>query len=267
MPTWSFQDSEWRQGAVIPRDLVPDGTLPKEIGQGAKLIIISHDCDIVQPSYEAEPFVEFLAARPLPPDQKDGTLFRGRNSRKIQFWIEGGGFRQLYEISAHDRFRMPRAPLESQQPDQSIKLDARSIDTLAAWFAKRYNRSSFPTTFNSRIPDKIWKKIKKELKRNGDDVLIFMGLNSMDELPPDDPYQVFLRVVVPRDALENDLRQQKALSVVTALGKCLSQCDGIEVIDSKLESEAEFSLEDYLYNTIEWDTFDYLSVPTDEFDN
>jgi hypothetical protein len=32
------------------------------------------------------------------------------------------------------------------------------------------------------IPEKIWKKIKKALKRDGDDVLIFMGMNSMDEL-------------------------------------------------------------------------------------
>jgi hypothetical protein len=267
LPTWSFQDSEWRQGAVIPRELVPAGILPPGIGQGAKLIIISHDCDIVQPRREAEPFVEFLIAKPLPDEQKDGTLFRGRNSRNLQFWVEDGDKQQLFEISAHDRFRMERRLLEYRQPDRSIKLDDRRIATLAAWFAKRYKRSSFPTAFNSRIPEKIWKKLKKALKRDGDDVRIFMGLSSMDELPPDKPYQVFIRVVVPQDAIENDLREQSALAVVAALTTHLSQCEGIEIIDAVLESEAKFSLEDYLYNTIEWDTFDYLSIPTDESDS
>jgi hypothetical protein len=88
-----------------------------------------------------------------------------------------------------------------------------------------------------------------------------MGMSSVDELPPETPYQVFVRVVVPRDALQNDLREQNALAVVAALRTYLSQCEGIEVIDTVLVSEAEFSFEDYLYNTIEWDTFDYLSVP------
>lgn len=262
MPTWSFQDSEWRQGAAIPRELVPSGILPPGIGDESKLIIISHDCDIVQPSRDAEPFVEFLIARPLPDEQKDGTLFRGRNSRRLQFWV-GDGKGQLYEVSAHDRFRMERRLLEGQQPDRSIKLDDRCIATLAAWFAKRYKRSSFPTAFNSRIPEKTWRRIKKALKRDGDDVRIFMGLNSTDELPSDTPYEVFIRVVVPTDAIENDLREQRALAIVAALTTLLSQCQGIKVVDTVLESEAHFSLED-LYNTIEWDMFDYLSTASDE---
>jgi len=94
-----------------------------------------------------------------------------------------------------------------------------------------------------------------------------MAMNSMDELPPDKPYRVFVRVVVPRDALRNDLREKSALAVVAALTAHLSQCAGIEVVDVVPVSEAEFSFEDYLYNTIEWDTFDYLSVPDDQSDN
>lgn len=250
----------------MPRELVPDGVLPVDIGQEAKLIVISHDCDIVQPSLDAEPFVELLIAKPLPQEQKEGTFFRGRNSRKLQFWAQHGDARQLYEISAHDRYRSSRRLLEHQQPDRSIRLDHRSIATLAAWFAKRYKRSSFPTAFNNRIPNKIWKKIRKALGQDGDDVLIFMGLNSWDELPQDSPYQVFVRVVVPQEAIENDLREQNASAVVAALEALLPQCPGIEVMDAVLESEKDFSLED-LYNTIEWDTFDYLSIPPDETDS
>jgi len=158
---------------------------------------------------------------------------------------------------------MDRRVLENQEPDRSIKLTARTIATIAAWFAKRYKRSSFPTAFNGRIPQKIWKKIKNVLKQNGDDVRIFMALNSLVELPPGQPYRVIVTVVVPQDAIDNDLREQRALAVVAALETHLSQCEGIDVIDAVLRSEREFTLED-VHNTIEWDTFDYLSVPGDE---
>ena len=263
MPNWSFQDSEWRQGAVIPQELVPEGLLPRDLDQAAKLVVISHDCDIVQPSYSAEPFVELLIAKPVTAEDKNGALFRGRNPRRLQFWLGTGEDRKLYEISAHDRLRMDRQALENHQPDRSLILDVRTIATIANWYAKRYNRSSFPTAFNKRIPAAKWKKIKKSLERDGDDVLIFMGLNSFDELPNDRPYQVLIRVVVPSEALENDLREQKALNVVAMLRANLADCHGIELVEVNLESEADFSLED-LNSTIEWDTFGYLSVPSDD---
>jgi hypothetical protein len=158
---------------------------------------------------------------------------------------------------------MDRSVLEHHQPDSSPTLDASTIRVIAEWYAKRYNRSSFPTAFNNRIPATKWKKIEKSLKRDGDDVLIFMGLNSMDELPEDKAYEVLVRVVIPRDARDNDLREQRALRVVTDLTLNLSQCPGIEVINVGLETEADFSLED-LNTTIEWDTFGYLSLSTDE---
>jgi CRISPR/Cas system-associated endoribonuclease Cas2 len=259
---WSFQDSKWRQGAVIPRELVPDGILPVQISPEDKLVIISHDCDLVQTSFDAEPFVEFLIAKHLSEEQKDGSLFRGRNSRRLQLWAGVDGNRHLYEISAHDRNRLERRLLENQQPDVSISFDARDIATLSRWFSRRYNRSSFPTTFNSRVPEKIWKKIKEVLKKKGDDVRIFMLLSSMEELEPDKTYRVIVRVVVPTEAKDNDLREQNAKDVVAALNVYLSQCAGIDVIEVKLDSEAEFSLED-MENTVEWDTFDYLSVPSD----
>ncbi len=187
MSPWSFQDSKWRQGAVIPPVLVPNGVLPPGLAEGAKLIIITHDCDIVQPSLEAEPYVEFLIAKPMREDQKNGVLFRGRNVRRLQFVLKEGGASKLYEISAHDRFRIDRKELENQEPDTSTTLNLQTIGTIASWYAKRYKRSSFPTAFNSRIPDRTWKKIKKVLQKDGDDVLIFMGLNSMEELSLDQP--------------------------------------------------------------------------------
>lgn len=263
MPTWSFQDSEWRQGTVIPRELVPDGVLPAAVDQEAKLVIITHDCDMVNDSYEAEPFVEFFIARPLPQQNKDPLTYRGRNPRRLQFWTRQNTGLQLYEISAHEKFRIERQRLEEHAPDQSLILRPDDRKTLAAWASKRYDRSAFPTAFNKRIPEATAKKIKASLKRDGDDVRIFMGLNSFDELSPEVPYDVAVRVVIPREAMEDDFREQRALSVVTALGKHLRQPPGINVIDVRLESEVEFTLEDW-NSTLEWDVYDYLSMAGEE---
>lgn len=262
MPTWTFQNSGWRQGAVIPRQYIPQGVLPAGIDEQARFIVVSHDCDIVQQP-EAEPFIEFVIARPLQPERKDGRLFGARNPRKLQFWVMQDNDRRLYEVSAHDRFNIQRQHLENHEPDSEISLNERDVTALALWLSRRYKRSSFPTEFNKRVPPKAWEKIRNVLKRDGEDVTLFMVLNSFDELPAGKSYDALVRVIVPTAVLEDDYREQRALTVVTAIRANISACPGINLIDVKLESEAQFTLED-LYNTIQWDAYDYLSTPPGE---
>jgi len=79
-------ESEWSQGTVVPHDLLPFGTLPTSVPTDAKLIVLSHDCDLVNLSYEAEPFVELFVARPRAAENRDDLLFNGKNPRKLQFF-------------------------------------------------------------------------------------------------------------------------------------------------------------------------------------
>ena len=52
----------------------------------------------------------------------------------------------------------------------------------------------------------------------------------MEELPAGESYQVFVRVVVPRDAIQNDLREQNALAVVAALSTYLSHAKALKLL-------------------------------------
>ncbi len=257
MHTWTFQDSAWRQGSVIPRELIPHGTLPVGTPEDALLIVISHDCDVVQQN-EIEPFIEFVVARPLSQYRKDGMAFRCKNPRRLQLWIQQNCGHQLYEVSAHEKYKIGRDSLRGHEPSD-LKLSAPDIAILSEWASRRYKRYSFPTEFNRRIPRKALEKIKRVLTSDGEDVVIYMGLTSSEELPAEVTYDTLVRVVIPRDAMEDDFREQRALKVVAALRANLSACAGINLIEVTLESRADFTLED-IDSTVEWDEFEYLSL-------
>ena len=115
-------ESEWSQGTVVPHDLLPFGTLPTSVPTDAKLIVLSHDCDLVNLSYEAEPFVELFVARPRAAENRDDLLFNGKNPRKLQFFAQANGETRLYEIDVHEKYRVDRRILEKVQPDPSITI-------------------------------------------------------------------------------------------------------------------------------------------------
>ena len=262
MAEWTFQNSGWRQGTIVPREFVPDDVQPQEVGPEAKFVIVSHDCDIVQDA-EVEPFLELIVARPVTAAERDSRLLRGRNPRRLQLQLYEDGAQNLYEMRAHDRFRMARQHLSNREPSQGTFLDANEIAVIAKWLSRRYKRYSFPTAFNNRIPAKNWNKLQKVLERDGDDVQLFVALNSHEELPNDQSYEAIIFVSVPSEVLESDYRQQRALKVVTAIAENLSVCAGISVVDVQLRSEADISIED-ARSLIEWDAYDYLSVPESE---
>ena len=234
---------------------MPPEDLPDGFPADAKLIAISHDCDIINPSLESEPYLEILVARPI--DTLNGSLTQGKNPRKIHLSLEEGGTKRHYELNIHEKFRTNRECLLGGLPDPALKLDRLQIQQIARWVGKHYSRPSFPTAFDARIPDAIRKKIKRLLARDGADIKgIFVGLTD-DELEPEQPYEVVLRLVISVEAGEEDERERLALSVLTALQDLMNQCEGIDVFDAELKTLNEFSLADF-WNTKVWD-FEYLS--------
>ena len=76
-------------------------------------------------------------------------------------------------------------------------------------------------------------------------------------------YTVDVRVVMRTEARQDDRREQEANKLAILLDRHLCTCPGIVVRDVRLETYADFTLDDF-YRTIEWDTFDYLTPSTDE---
>lgn len=257
----SLLKSEWRQGTVLPHKLLPDGILPSSVTADTKLVIISHDCDLVNDSYELEPFMEFFVAWPKPNEARNGVMAKGKNPRRLQFSAEENGEPRLYEIDVHEKHRVNRRILESGTRDKTFKIAAKDVLVIAKWAGRRYYRPSLPTGFMDRVAS-IKDKLSKKLKKDGEDITyVYAGLDTIEELPPEKSYRLVLRVVVPVEVCEDDTKEQRALSVLSEMRKLLAQCPGIEVEDAVLATESEITLAD-VREMNRWD-FDYLS-PDDE---
>ena len=238
----TLHDSEWRQGTIVPHSLVEH--LPPTVGADDLLILISHDCDIVNPSYEQEPYVEYVLARKVPVESKDGRLFHGKNPRRLQLWLDKTAIGAFTNSAFTIEAPLDRRSLEKGAPDKDCVLSSPVTDLIARWIAKRYCRPSFPSAFNDRVRT-VANKIEKAMKRLGEDVTgVFIAfLNSDGELSDTDPYEIDVRVVTPPDAASDEERERIALKLVAELNELFGQCSGIAA-EVTLVSEAEFSLED-----------------------
>jgi hypothetical protein len=254
---FSFLESEWRQGTILPHNLLPDSTLAVPLTTDAKLLLISHDCDLVNSSYDAEPFVELLVARAKPIAGRDGRMFNGKNPRKLQFTAKENGETQLYEINVHEKYRVKREILETGTRDKTVEIAAKDVLLIAKWAGRRYYRPSLPSALMGRAAP-VKDKLSKKLKNSGEDISrVYAGLNTLEELPDAEPYRLILRIVVSSETCEDESREQRALSVVSEMRKLLSQCQGIVVEDADLVTESEMTLAD-VQQMNPWD-FDYLS--------
>jgi hypothetical protein len=243
---------------VLPHKLVPEGALPESAANDAKLVVISHDCDLVNSSFEAEPFFEVFLARPKANKERNSLLFNGRNPRRIQFFADDGGEKRLYEISVHEKYRLDRKILETGVRDKTIEINPQDVLVLAKWAMRRYHRPSLPTAFQNRIPSATQGKLRKRLENDVEDLSgVCVRLNTSEELDDAQQYRIILRVVVPPEVCEDVDREKRALSVVSEIRKLLAQCSGISVEDADVASESEITMHD-LRGMIRWD-FDYLS--------
>lgn len=249
--------SEWRQGVVLPHELVSEGALPKSATTDSKLVVISHDCDLVNPSFEIEPYFEVFVARPKTNKERDSRLFNGKSPRKLQFFAQEGAARQLYEIDVNEKYRLDRKILQSGTRDTTISIRREDVLILAKWAMRRYHRPSLPSALQDRLSPAA-KGIRKKMEKDGEDVkVVYIGLNTPKELAPEEPYSIVLRLVVAPDVCEDDDKEKRVIGVVSEIRKLLSQCSGISVEDADLVSEAELTVYE-VNHLVRWD-FDYLS--------
>lgn len=219
----------------------------------ALYILLTQDCDILHDDYDAEPDVELHIARPAA--QEDGNLFHAKNPRRLQFSADN----RIYEIRMHERCRTSRQCLLGPRP-RDLNLGEDLIRTIIKWTANRYLRSAFPDSFNERLAaaKKPMKRIEAALKRDGSLITgIFLRVDPPEEIPPEEPYKIIIRLTAREEVFEQGEMETRALELTEAIRREFDGIDGVEIIDYELVSEAEFSLAD-LRATLRWD-YDYLS--------
>ena len=203
----------WRQGAIVGTDVAArareQAPSTIEVHSADLLIVTSHDCDVLNPSIEKEPFVEVLAARRV--DAVGRMQMSGRNPRALQFAVADGDRLIPVSCSAHRRWAVSRELLLEGKPQ--LRLPHRERRLVAEWLAKRYIRAAFPSAFDQRWRSNLrgWQKL---LQRWSEWVQgVYLRLNSLVELADTEPYQCHLLMAVPhlRTSDEDWPRRRRAI--------------------------------------------------------
>jgi len=235
--------------------------LVSALESGTLLILLSQDCDIAHSSYEAEPYIELLVARPVPQEQHEGGLFHGKNPRRLQFTTTVERRDQLYSVNIIEKTRLNRQILLQGLPDGRIQIDAATIDLLARWTGKRYTRPAFPDEFNERCRPAA-KRVNARLKAKGHLITgLFLQLDSYEELPPRQDYRIILRATALPETCDDLEQERVVLSLISDIEKALNDCAGVMVAEVALDSERDLSLYELRF-VRRWD-YDFLSYRED----
>ena len=162
-----------------------------------RLIVTSHDCDVVSPSLDKEPVVEILRGQIATARRVDTQLSGGRNPRMLHLAFEAGATGAVLVCLVHDRWPIPRDLLQREVPQGQLADKERRL--VAEWLAKRYIRAAFPTAFDRRwrAKTKTWQRL---LRRYSEWLQgVYLRLNTLFELPEDAPYRCHLILAVPLD--------------------------------------------------------------------
>ena len=249
----------WRQGSLLGSELATQARAVAaselDVRCSDLLIVASHDCDIVNPNLEKEPFVELVGARPGAVTDK--VLASGRNPRALQFDADFGEG-QVVPCTPHRRWQVRRSLLLPHRPGGCLPDRERRL--LALWLAKRYVRSGFPNAFEQRWRTKLrrWYKL---LQRHSDQLLgVYLRLNSLHDLDDDDPYLCHLLLTVPHEVrrrigwtkkraeIEGDVR------VFWDQFRPAIQCAGVEVLGTDEITLAD--IEPYQRFDADWISFE-----------
>ena len=252
----------WRQGAIL------GGGLAKLAGEHAprkaavdsadRLVLTSHDCDILNVSVDKEPVVEVLRMRVAPAGKVNRRQSWGRNPRTLQLAIEVHDQPVVLSCVAHDRWTIPRALLMRESPAQCLPDKERRL--VAEWLAKRYIRAAFPTAFDQRwrSKQKDWQKLltKHSEWMQG----VYLRLSTLDELPANAPYQCHLILAVPHSKRRQADWAGKRTEIEEEVKAFWDQfepdidCDGVEVLGTDELTLAD--IEPYQRFDADWVSFE-----------
>jgi len=222
-------------------------------------MVISQDCDLVQPDWSKEPYVELVRVRIAKGNQLPPPW--GQSPRDIQFSDPYGDKNAIrFVCSVHDRVWVDRHYLEDSCPDQVRGLSQENIKRICHWISRRYVRAAFPDEFNRRVKsslDSLTEK-KSDLNQRGDLLTGVYMLLSEKELDQDEDYRVKIWVAIRPSAYEDHQKNKEAQELVGLLEATLAECSGVDIEECVLKSEQDITL-DHLHIWKRWD-FDVLSL-------
>ncbi len=247
----------WKQGVL----LAPDDDRFKEnahygVPDDVYFLIVSQTCDLVQGSFEREPYFEVLCLHPLN-QEPDGGCLGGKNSRRIEFSLDVAGSSISHWCALpHERHLINRELLLELQPVRFVD-DEQTLKMILRWLSRRYTRIAFPEAFVSRIDARKSQIGKKFSRLNSYVGNIFVRVTPFSELSGDDDYSLEIILVMDAERFDNPEQYKLCDEIKKELEYQFGECGGIKVADINIDSTAIVTLED-LKGYLEWD-YSYLS--------
>jgi hypothetical protein len=245
----------WLQGCVIsPGDLQLLDQHTGSQDESRCAIMLTHSCDLLARSYNAEPCVEVIPARPV--DRRDSRYEMQRNPRRLDLPLRVNGVERYHELRAGDRLTLARQPFERLDPDPERLLEPLYVRRLVQWIVNRYDRDAFPDAFNARLLP-AHRHLETLLEKEGAPVnAIYAQLSDTRELPPDTEYGLTLVIAMDTTLWAAARRQEVEQRLARPLAKLLDTCDGISVDDFEVKPNSQITLDDIGF---------YLRLDTIEF--
>lgn len=265
-----IQRHGWRQGSVFTlaasgpivlayRDSIMVPALA--IDDNARLLLTSHDCDIVHRGLH-EPRIEVCPAVAVR-GRMDGNFTGTRNPRRLHLELEVAGAPQPFELRAPTRFCIPRETLESSLPDPDTRIAPRHHNHFCHWLAKRFRRAALPTAFDNRISADTRREIRailRPLQDSIDSVLIAIDPDDR-ELDANTPYVVQVVALMEDENFLDPRRRALVENALQQVQQAIDRSVGIELETCVSESMARMSVDIFRDFAI-WD-YDELSLEAD----
>ena len=235
----------WKMGACFTRSSCPKLVESmKEVHSQDELLVyiaITHDCAIINPSLDAEPFLEYIVARPI--GKLDGNFTHTKNPRKLHIELDIESSPTPFELNIIDRAFLDRELLLQNKPAQDVCLKDSQKATLVRWLANRYMGQALPDQFEKRI-DPVRDKLNKLLSKpeaNGM-LAIYIELDPRNELENDKNYALTVALIYEEPALSILIDKASLDNYVKEMKAVFQKTSGINVSEVIPLSEKDFTL-------------------------
>lgn len=259
------QSIDWRQGDVLTTaDAKALGLTHPESADDTLIVIIAHDCDIVQKN-DVEPFVEAIVGREIA--QLNGNYTNAKSPRTLHLPLTAGSDRSVaVELSAALKRQIDKLSLFKIRPTATAKPSSNERRILQRWLSVRYLRAAFPDEFVARLRKfGIDERFKKILTGSQSHLAaVYVDLDEGDEIErkgDDDLYKLSIFLAHSAGAESSTA----AISVKNQIEGLFNQrCKekgewiGIQLEGCYVYSTAEITLE-VVENLKKWNT-DHISL-------
>ncbi|UJS25338.1 hypothetical protein [Thiothrix winogradskyi] len=237
----------WKQGTCIDAQealkTIPDvSEYHKQLLESESnclLIITLYDCAVINDSFEKEPLITYVIAKPIDGINPNNAL--SKNSRTLHFNLMVDGKEYPFEINAGSFGVFCRKVLLSLFPLRKVTFDEKTKRVFLKWIQRRITQATFPDNFDRRLnKNKRSKLFDKYDDKNVTGVYLRLSPRHA-ELPESEVYDASIIVAVS-DSEARKFMKENETALLMQLDSFFNSLTGINLIEKQIFAEGQLTL-------------------------